>query len=252
VSEPATDDRTRAEAVGVKHVGRWLGALALVVGAVALVLASLALGRSNPSPATISVTGEGTTQGTPDTLNFQIGVSTRAPSAAAALEENNARVASLEAVLLRHGVAKKDLQTSGLNIYENTDNQGQLTGFTVSNDVSVTMRHLSGAGAVIDAAAHAAGNGVQLNGVSFSISNDSKLLASARARAVNNAYVQASQIARGAHATLGAIVKITDQENASSPPIYFNPTAKAGSSVPIQPGSESVTVQVQVVYTLHG
>jgi len=42
-----------------------------------------------------------------------------------------------------------------------------VTGFTVQDTLNVTMHKVRRAGAAIDAAAKAVGNGVQLNGVSF-------------------------------------------------------------------------------------
>jgi uncharacterized protein YggE len=64
---------------------------ALVVVAVGFV--GVVLGHSKSgATSTITVTGSGTVQGTPDTINFQIGVSTVNPEATAALTENNAKV----------------------------------------------------------------------------------------------------------------------------------------------------------------
>jgi len=238
-------------------MGLRIAIVAIVIILVAgLVLASVALGRSSSSKtATINVTGSGTVQGTPDTLNFQIGVQTVAPSAAAALADNNTRMLALEAALLGNGVIKKNLQTSGLNIYQNTNNNGQVTGFSVVNDLNVTMHNLKRAGVAIDAAARAAGNGIQLNGVTFSISNESKLLAAARAKAMRNAYTEASQVAAGGGASVGAIVKVTDQENTSPNVVYPFASAsslKAAAGVPIQAGSQSINVQVSVTYALKG
>src|ERR1035437_5028653 len=225
--------------------------LIVVILVAGLVLASVALGRSSSSKvATINVTGSGTVQGTPDTLSFQVGVQTVAASAAAALAQNNARVLLLEKALLGHGVTKKNMQTSGLNIYQNTNSHGQVTGFSVADDLNVTTHKLKLAGAAIDAAAHAAGNGIQLYGVSFSISNESKLLAAAIAKAMRNAHTEASQVAAGGGASIGSIVKVTDQENTSPNVIYpFDvASAKAAAGVPIQAGSQSINVQVSVTY----
>ena len=253
----ASDQHARAWRAPRGRMGLRLAIVAIVVILVAgLVLASVALGRSSSSKvATINVTGSGTVQGTPDTLNFQIGVQTVAASAAAALAENNTRMSSLEAALLGNGVTRKNLQTSGLNIYQNTNNAGQVTGFSVVDDLNVTMHKLKLAGAAIDAAARAAGNGVQLNGVTFSISNESKLLAAARAKAMRNAHDEASQVAAGGGASVGSIVKVTDQENTSPNVVYPFAAAtslKAASGVPIQAGSQSINVQVSVTYALNG
>jgi uncharacterized protein YggE len=224
---------------------------ALVVAAVGF--AGVALGHSKGRAAsTITVTGSGTVQGVPDTINFQIGVSTVSPTATAALSENDNKVRALEAALLKNGVTRKEMQTSGLNIYDNTNNQGVVTGFTVQDTLNVTMHKVQRAGTAIDAAAQAVGNGVQLNGVSFTITNDSSLLRAARIRAIDNARLAAGQLAKAGGTSVTGIVKITDNENQSSgiyyPPFAANTALRA--SVPIQTGSQPVNVQVTVIYSL--
>lgn len=227
--------------------------LLIVVLAVGIGFAGVAIGSSRRTPAaTITVTGSGTIKGTPDTLSFQIGVQTQRPTAAAALSVNNARVSGLERALSRHGVTRQDMQTSNLSLYEDTNDNGQLVGFTVSDDLNVTLHKIADAGRAIDAAANAAGPGVQLSGITFSISNDSTLLAHARARAMQNAKTEATDIAKGGGTSVGAIVRVTDQENSGSSIVYPFADAYAATSagVPIEAGSESLNVQVTVVYAL--
>ena len=162
------------------------------------------------SAATITVTGSGTVQGTPDTVSFTVGVHTTRVTAALALAANNTRVQALESTLMANGVTTKDLQTSNLNIYEQTNQYGTITGFSVDDTLNVTVMNADGtsrgisakAGRIIDAAATATGNGIDFGGVSFSISNESNYLAIARARAVQNAMTEASQVARGANTSV--------------------------------------------------
>lgn len=251
----AVPQAQRGPARGSLRATQWIVVLVAVLVVAAVGLVGVALGHSQSTPrGNIAVTGSGTVQGTPDTVSFQIGVQNVAPSAAQALSANNVRVSSLENSLLGHGVTQKDMQTSGLDIYENTNNQGVVTGFTVVDDLNVTMHQIGQAGAAIDAAVHDAGNGVQLYGVSFSISNESKLLAAARAKAMQNARTEASQVARGGGTSLGVIEKITDQENSTSPILPFSYLQATGTaaSVPLKAGSQSINVQVSVVYALNG
>ncbi len=227
--------------------------VALIVSTISVASVAFTRNSTSKSPSSITVTGSGTAQGTPDTVNFQIGVSTVAKSAVDALSQNSARIARLITSLRSSGVAKSDLQTSDLSIYANYNNKGDITGFTASNNLNVTMHTIKEAGAAIDAGARAAGNGVQLNGLSFSISNDSSLLKKARIAAMRNAYLEASQIAQAGGAHIGSILRITDQENVASPPVIYKtlaPIASGVNSVPLQAGSESVNVQVSVVYAL--
>lgn len=232
----------------------WLLLMVTVLVVVAVGFIGVVLGHSgSPSRNTVTVTGSGTVQGTPDTINFQIGVSTVNPLASTALTDNNLKVAALERALKRNGVTEKAMQTSGLDINENTNDQGVVTGFTVTDTLSVTMHKVTLAGAAIDAAAKVAGNGVVLDGVSFTITNDSKLLQAARTRAMDNARLAAGQLAKAGDTHVTGIVKITDQENQSSG-IYYPTSFAAGAelkaAVPLQTGSQPVNVQVTVIYSL--
>jgi uncharacterized protein YggE len=239
--------------------------LALAVIAVLVlvgdILSAVALGKntsgsSSSSRSTVSVTGNGTATGTPNTVSFQIGVSSVATNASAALAANNARVSKLEAALLASGVLKKNLQTSGLNIYQNTNNNGVVTGYTADDQLNVTLHEISKAGTALNAATNAAGNGVQLSNLSYSISNQSSLYAKARTSAMKDALNIATDIAKASHETVGSIVSVTDSENSGSgispTPIFDSVGAvKASGSVPVEAGTQTVTDQVSVVYRLN-
>ena len=205
------------------------------------------------SAATITVTGNGEVEGTPDTATFNIGVSTTAHTSVEALEGNNTQVATLEQSLEQSGVQLKDMQTSWLNLSANTNSRGKVKNFTADDELTVTMNNLSNLGAALDAAVTATGNGVTLDGISFSISNQSALLGAARAQAMQAANTEATQVAAGGGLTLGPIVSITDQENAGQYVYYsqLNTAAPvAGTAVPVQPGQQQISVQVTVVYQL--
>jgi hypothetical protein len=238
------------------------GALVVVLVIAALVLvgdilSAVALGRTSSSSArsTVSVTGTGTAKGTPNTVSFQIGVSSVAKNASDALAANNTRVAALEAALMKSGITKRNMQTSGLNIYQNTNDKGVVTGYTADDQLSVTLNEISKAGAALDAATKAAGNGVQLSNLSYSISNQNALYQKARTAAMKNAYAEASDIAKAAGESVGSIERVADQESTSGSPLptpIFNATAgKAISSVPVEAGTQTVTDQVTVVYSLN-
>ena len=86
------------------------------------------------------------------------------PSAQEALDDEQP---GSELALQRHrssakGVTKKDMQTSNLSIGQNYDKDGNITGYSVSNTVTVTLHDLSKAGDVIDAGAAAVGNDITL------------------------------------------------------------------------------------------
>ena len=151
----------------------------------ALLLAGCASGSTpelgRPAPPSITTRGVGTVAGTPDTLTVVLGVQTRAPSAADALADNNTRATGLLDVLRGRGVADRDLRTSGLSISPTFDTDGRITGYEVTNQVTATLRDVAGAGALIDAAAQAAGDAVRVQQISFGIDDDARPRAEARA-----------------------------------------------------------------------
>ena len=231
------------------------GIVSAVVVAVALVVSALLLRHpaSASAPATVTVTGSGTAQGAPDTLSYQIGVNSTAATATSALEENNARVGALESSLIANGIARKDMQTTGLNITTNTSSTGAITGFSVSDVLSVTTHRLAGAGRTLDAAVHVAGNGAQLYGVSFSLSHQSRVLARARELAMKDARSAAGQLASAGTSSVGRILKVSEQENSTPLPYALTATGYDAmkASVPLQAGTASGNVLVTVVYALN-
>jgi len=242
----------------------WLTVAVAILVVVIIAVAGVAYGRSStndPASATITVTGTGTVQGTPDTVSFNVGIHTTKVTAAAALRANNAQIQALESTLKNAGVPFTDQQTSNLSIYQQTNRYGTITGFTVDDTLNVTVTNTAKssnalsttAGRAIDAAARLAGNGIDFGGVSFSISNESAYLASARGRAMQNAMTEASQLATAAHRTVTGIAKVTDQESSQQtyPPYPFYALADTNASaVPLRVGHQAVDVQVTVVYTL--
>jgi uncharacterized protein YggE len=200
----------------------------------------------------ITAQGVGTVTGTPNVVTIVLGVQTSAASAQSALDDNNTRAASVIAVLRKNGVAKADLQTNQLSINPNFDTKGQITGYQVSNMVTAKLRNIGTAGAVIDAVGKAAGNAVRVQQLTFSIDNDTDLMATARTDAVKQAQAKAKQMADAAGVHLGRIRSITDNPTYDSPVTYGYATSAgaAKSAVPIEAGSQALSVVVQLVYEI--
>jgi uncharacterized protein YggE len=215
----------------------------------AALAAATSTGTTGP---TINVAGHGEVDGTPDVMTVTMGVQTSDPSAQAALQRNNQRATALINALKAHGVADKDIQTVDLNVSPNFDNRFHVTGYSASNTVTAKLRDLSKAGSVIDAAALTAGQDVRMQGVSFSIDNTSDLVAKARADAVKDAVAQARQLAAAAGVTLGAIRTIDDTGMNVPSPVYLGPihSAAGTAAVPVQPGSQQLSVDVTVVFDI--
>ena len=120
-----------------------------------------------------------------------------------------------------------------------------------SENLSATIHDLAKAGAVLSAAVDAGGNAVRVDSVSVALDDTSGLVGGARASAVDDAKTKASQYAEASGRTLGAVVSITEVVSTPTPMYgYVQATTalRADSPVPIQAGSQDVSVQVTVVY----
>lgn len=197
----------------------------------------------------IAAHGEGKVSGTPDRVTLVLGAQTQSTSARDALAQNNAKTGALIAMLKAKGVAPKDLQTSELSInpmYGGVDNK--ISGYQVSNMVTATMHDIGASGAVIDAAADAAGDAVRVQQLSFSIGDDSALRAQARAAAVAQARDKAKQLADAAGVSLGPLLSITEGSSTPPPVPYAAQSSRALADAPVEPGSQELRVTVDLVY----
>jgi uncharacterized protein YggE len=152
-------------------------------------------------------------------------------------------------------VPKEDIQTSNVSLYPNYSQSGQtITSYTAENSVTVTVRDVTKAGPVIDAASGAVGDELSLGGISFSIDDPEPLRVDARANAVEQARTQAEQLAELSGGELGDVLAITDGSVQVDPPIIYEraaaDTGAEGAAAPIEPGSQEVTVNVTVTFEL--
>lgn len=206
---------------------------------------------NNPQQNTITVVGIGTATGVPDEAIMGLGVQATRSNVNDALTVASADMKRLLGALHNKGVADKDIQTSSVSINQETNCCPQsVTGYTSSNQVSVTIHHLANVSPVIEAAVAAVGNDIQLNGVSLSIGDPSTLVKAARASAMSDANARAQVWAGLAHRHVGGIIALS--EIVSAPASYpCNGCGYGGAGgVPIQPGQTNTTVTITAVYEL--
>jgi len=240
---------------------------ALLVGGAALGLAVNNAGGTSPTAAgcgastpRLTVQGTGTASGTPDVLTAVLQINTTASSAAAALSQDNDKVAAAVFALTQHGVTHTDIQTTNLSVQPNyTYPKGvqTISGYAVSNTVTATLHNTKTAGAAIDAVVGASGNAVQISSLNFSFNHPGTVEDKARADAVQLAVSHARAIAKASGHQLGTLCSLTDQSQSTQvvePEPAFsaagNAAIAAAPSVPIAAGTQSETDQVKMVYEI--
>jgi uncharacterized protein len=203
---------------------------------------------------TLAMTGHGEMRAAPDMAQVSAGVTSNAVTAAQALAANSSRMKSVFAALEKMGVPEKNIQTSGFSVspqYTNGDNNNarRLTGYQVSNEVSVRLDDVGKLGTALDALVTAGAN--QMNGISFSIQNPAPVLEKARVQAIADARARAETYARAAGVSLGPILSISEGGGDVPRPMYRVMAMAADRSVPVAAGEQSVTADVSVVWEIH-
>lgn len=210
-------------------------------------------GSATEATRTVSVTGMGQVNVSPDAAVVRLGVRTEAETASAALAQNNRQMLAVIGALQEAGVAPEDIQTQIVQLQpqraepeEPGRGQGEIMGYLATNVVEVTVRALQGLGEIIDAAVQAGGNAVE--GIRFQVSAPARAIIEARRLAMQDATLAAEQLASLAGATLGQVLTISEARSAPVAPERVAVDTAVG--VPIQPGTETVGVTVNVTWRL--
>lgn len=230
----------------------------------AIAPAILALSIATPALAdgTMTMTGKGEVRSAPDMATITTGVTTQAETAREALDANSAAMDDLVAALREAGLESRDIQTSNFTVsprYVYSDQRDEsgytrpprITGYEVSNAVTIIVRDLDNLGPVLDRAVTVGAN--TINGISFSIEDPTTLYNEARRRAVADAQAKAQVYADAAGVRLDDIESITENPVSDGPrPMYRAATMEmaADSAVPIEAGEMTYTINTTITWSI--
>ena len=258
VVQAATIDATEAEAEDKKLVA---APPAAAPAAQAVTTASQGNGQAG-----IWVSGIGTKEVEADVAVISLGVESREETVA------DARGAAAEAMtgvldaLSTLGVDDDDVVTTSLNIYpiqvwiEVKDDNGshsepRITGYTVNNQVRVTVRDIEMADEVIDKAAEVGGDLIRINNISFTVGDPAAYADEIRRRAVEDARAKAELYAEAFGVELGPVVFV--QESSGGIPVEQGPVrlemamARASdASTPIESGDINLSITIQAGFSI--
>jgi len=211
--------------------------------------------NAQPQPETVSVTGNGHATVAPDRYSFTAGVQTQATTVDDAVRENNTRIAAAIAALKKAGAQDKEIRTSGFSIYPQQDYQQgsmpRITGYQVSNSVTVTRDKVGDVGKLLQAAISAGVN--TASGLQFEVSDPARGREEGLRAAFNDAKSKAMLLASAAGRTLGRALTINEGGASPPPPIPRMMAMKAGAAqadVPIEAGTQQLDYSVSVTFEL--
>lgn len=228
------------------------------LAATALLTAGAALAEPaavSSTPTTLTVAAEGRVTRAPDIAEVSGGVVTSAPTAAAAMAENTVRMNAVVAAVKKAGIADRDIQTTGLNLqpqYRYADNQPPvLTGYQVTNTVSLRLRKLGEAGRLLDTLVGVGAN--QIGGPNFSVDAADEALDEARVAAVKMARTRAQLYAQAAGLRIKRIVSISESgaiEPGPRPMMVMARAVRMEAAPMVAPGEVALGVNVTMVFEL--
>lgn len=200
----------------------------------------------------VAVVGAGEVQGTPDTLTANVSIEFTAPDVTTAMNQTSQRQQGVINALVNAGIDRKDISTTQVSLqpqFAGSDNT-TIVGYRATNAIDVKIRKLDTASQTLASIVTAGGDAVRINSVNYSIEDDSQLVKDARARAFNDAKDRAQQYADLSGLRLGKVISISESASGSSPVPSSGAPRGYADAVPLEPGQQSVSFSVNVVWEL--
>jgi uncharacterized protein YggE len=233
----------------------------IIVNLVFFVMPAISKFSNSLTPTrTMTVSAEGKTTATPDLAEASFSVVSRGKSPADLANANDQKMSAVVQFLKSEGLADKDIETTAYDlspnyVYDSGLQSSRIDGYVLTQTVSVKMRDFKKVAEIIGGLTPLGVN--QMGGINFTIEDQEKYLAVARADAFAKAKTKAAEMAAQNGVKLGRILNIT--ESSVTPVPYYYPEATrnvAMGAAPqvaaptIEPGSEEITNQVTLTYEL--
>lgn len=225
--------------------------LLVVVMALSLVLTPMLALADDGS---LRVQGNAQISIAPDTAILSVGYATEDVDSTEAQRQATEAIEAVVAALKEMGIAEEDIVTAYLNTYpayDYTEAGQNLRGYRVEHMLSVTVRELDQAGAVLDAALQAGAN--TANSVTYASSKEKETYLEALGLAVDDATAKAERLSMATGAWLGKLLEV-NEVNGYSAPMYSAKTESdvAGGSIgsTLMSGNLNVTASVELVFEI--
>lgn len=205
----------------------------------------------------ITVSGEGKTSIAPDLATITFSVVSQGTKPDDIAKANIEKINKATAFVKEQGVKAEDIQTAGYNLsprykYDKDSGESSISGYELSQSVTVKIRALDKAGAIVGGLTGVGIN--QIGGLTYSIEKPEAQRVRAREEAFANAREKAVQMADANGVRLVRVISFTEQPTGSYPPIYYGAMESkgmGGAPTPdFQAGSQDVTIDVSVTYEI--
>jgi len=268
------EDKSVREIIQATERVRMFAAAALCALTVFLFIAAVAelksyrfIGSGVAATNTISVSGEGTVFAVPDTATFSVSVSETAKDVESAQTSATTKANAVIAYLKSQNIADTDIQTTDYEIQPQYDYSSNactsglpcspstptLTGYQVSETLSVKVRDTSKAGSILAGVGSKGASSV--SGLDFTVADEDSVEAQARDKAIAQAKDKADALAKSLGVSIVRVVGFS--ENGAPGPIYYAKSAgmTMDAAMPsvapqIQTGQNKIVSDVTVTYEI--
>lgn len=206
---------------------------------------------------TISVDGSSTIKVAPDKATISISIENTAKDAKSASAQNAQIMQKIQNAILGLAITKDKMQTTNYNlypVYNTKDNSREITGYSVSNEITVTIDDIDMVGTVIDTAINAGASNV--NSIEFGLKDSKIYKDKVLQQAVLDAKSKAQVIANSLGKSIINVVSVNtgntyiEARNFSNA-MYMKAADATGVASPIQSGDISVRANVSVVFEMN-
>ncbi len=208
-----------------------------------------------PAPAMVVVHGEGEVRAVPDVVFVTIGAESRAPTPKDAQAASAKAMTAVQDRIVAAGVPKVAIRTLSYDLqpqFDYTNGKQVPRGYLARNVIEVRLDDLAKVGEVLELAVAAGGTSVQ--GVRFDVKARAALEREALTHAVADARARAEAAAKGAGATVEAVVRIEEAGLGGRPePVMMRLAAApmAGDAAPpVAPGETIIRASVTLTARL--
>ena len=226
------------------------------------------MGQTEPTPypsreKTLSVSGQATTFVEPDRLNVNFGVEVQKATAKDALEENTSRMNEVIDAIKSTGISEDEISTTQFTIYpvyesyqekETGIYRQRLTGYSVSNMISVKTSKLNLASDIIDSAVKAYVNRVDNVWFSLSEKKQQQVNDDLLAEAISNAKSKADKALAPLNYSVIGVKHVSLSDSGYYPPpipVYAaRDMGYAKEATPIFSSDQQVSATVSVVFLI--
>ena len=225
------------------------------------------IGGGVPVSNTITVSGEGEVFSVPDVASFSFSIVEEKPTVEEAQKEATQKINVALKLVRQAGVEDRDIKTTAYNVYPRYEfirescvfgvpcppGKRELTGYEVSQTISIKVRDTDKAGKILaDVGAAGVSN---ISGLNFTIDDEEALKQEARKAAIDNAKKKAKQLAKDLGVKLIRVVSFSELGVQPRPLRTFDMAVAEFASVPtaapeIPVGENKIISNISITYEI--